>query len=200
MTAAGQRPIQGGFTLLELLVAIAIFALVSVIAFSGLQTTLTTRDLVQEQAERLMQLQRTFTILERDLTQAQARSIRDAFGDPRAAMLSEIGTLEWTRGGHPNPLGLERSNLQRVGYLIEGDTLLRRQWLALDQPYDPDIRYTELLNEVESLEFRFLNEDEQWVGEWPPADLDAAPLPRAVEIRLELADFGSISRLFLLPF
>lgn len=201
MTAPARlRRSSRGFTLLELLVALSIFALVSVIAYTGLQTTLTTRDQVQAGAERLNQLQRTFSIIEQDLTQAINRSIRDRFGDPRAPMLTELGSLEWTRGGQANPLGLERASLQRVGYLLEDDTLVRQLWLALDQPYEPQTRSTELLTGVEELEFRFLDENRDWLDDWPPADSTAAPLPRVVEIRLELTDLGSVSRLFLLPF
>lgn len=191
---------QQGFTLLELLVSLSVFAMVSVIAYTGLQTTLTTRDAVQAQAARLTALQRTFTIIQQDLSQSIDRSIRDRFGDSVAPMRTDVAGLEWTRGGQPNPLGLPRTTLQRVGYAVEDGTLLRRQWLALDQPYEPQIRYSELLTDVEALEYRFLGADNEWVEDWPPADPNAPLLPRAVEVRLELADLGSIHRMFLLPF
>lgn len=193
------RPsVERGFTLLELIVAIAIFALVSVIAFSGLQTTLTTRDLVQAQAERLIELQRAFMLMQQDISQATDRGIRDRFGDVRGPMLLEVDGLEWTRGGAPNPAGLPRSALQRVGYTLEDGALLRRQWQALDQPYDPVVRSRALLQDVEALEFRFLSDDKQWLETWPPAGTGG--LPRAIEVRLRLTDLGEVHRMFLLAF
>ncbi|WP_181919622.1 type II secretion system minor pseudopilin GspJ [Alkalilimnicola ehrlichii] len=173
--------------------------MISVVAYSGLQTTLTTRDQVQTQAARLTQMQRAFTIVQQDMTQAIDRSIRDRFGDPREPMLTELDVLEWTRGGHPNPLGQTRSSMQRVAYLMEDGELIRQQWMALDQPYEPNIRDTVLLDNVESLSFRFLTDDKEWLEDWPPADPEARRLPRAVEMELELGDIGTVTRMFLLP-
>lgn len=187
-----------GFTLIELVVATAVFAVVSVVAVTTVMSTIDTRDRVREQSERLQSLERAFLIMRQDFTQASSRTIRDQFGDRRAAMLLEVDTLELTRSGYANPLNRPRSTLQRVAYFTDEDTLVRRYWQALDRPHDPQTSEVPLLEGVESLEFRFLDENREWLEIWPPAGEEG--LPRAVEITLELEDYGEIQRLFLLPF
>ena len=68
---------QRGFTLLELLVAVAIFSLLGVGSYRLLASTISTRDTARSHDLALMQLQRTFTVMNRDLAQATARPIRD---------------------------------------------------------------------------------------------------------------------------
>lgn len=189
---------QRGFTLIELTIAIAIFAIISVVAFGSLQTTIATRDQVRAHSDRLQRLQRTFLIMQQDFIQASNRTIRDQLGDRRPAMLTELGMLEFTRDGHVNPLNLPRSTLQRVAYRLEDGQLQRLQWQTLDWPHDPKHHATDLLDEVDSLSFRFLDHNKEWVETWPPAG--AGGLPRAVEVRLELADLGEIQRMFLVSF
>ena len=78
---------QRGFTLLELLIAMAIFAIMAVMAYGGLKTVLATRQAVTERAAELRQLQQTLQLLNEDLLQALPRSIRDELGDPEPAFI-----------------------------------------------------------------------------------------------------------------
>lgn len=191
-----------GFTLIELLVALAIFALVSVMAYGGLRLLVNNRDHVTASADRLGEIQRSFSIIERDLQQAVARGVRDPFGDPRPAMLSDdLANLEFTRAGRPNPLGRTRSELQRVGYRMDEDVLLRMGWSVLDQAPEPPLSEQPLLNRVEKLELRFLQVNQEWADLWPPAGAapDSQLLPLAVEITVTLQDMGELRRLFRLP-
>lgn len=187
-----------GFTLIELVVATAVFAVISVAAVTTVISTIETRDRVREQSTRLQALERTFLIMRQDFTQASARTIRDRFGDRRPAMLLEVETLELTRSGYVNPLNRPRSTLQRVAYFTEENVLIRRHWQALDQPHDPQTSDAPLLEGVEDVGFRFLDQNREWLEIWPPAGEEG--LPRAVEITLELEDYGEIRRLFLVPF
>ena len=119
------RNIMQGFTLLELLVAISIFGLLSVIAYSGLNSVLNTRQVLDEHMERLAEIQRTNLFLTADLRQIVKRDIRDEYGDLQKPLISnELNSditsrlIELTRSGYPNPLGVTRSNLQRVAYRL----------------------------------------------------------------------------------
>lgn len=100
---------QLGFTLLELLVAVAIFALLGVGSYRLLASTIATREASKTHDMALVQLQRTFTIMNRDMAQAVGRSVRDQYGDAQPALLLKNNTLELTRMGVPNPLQQVRS-------------------------------------------------------------------------------------------
>ena len=191
-----------GFTLIELLVALAIFAVVSVVSFSGIMLMIDNRDRVTAHAERLADIQTALTLLQRDLQQATARPIRDPFGDQRAAMLAEdLADLEFTRSGHSNPLGIRRSELQRVAYRIEEGALQRLSWSVLDQQPEPPRQDRVLLERIEDIELRFMDDDTQWLEIWPPAGAETgtAILPRAVEVTLTLEDLDTITRVVALP-
>lgn len=192
-----------GFTLLELLVALAVFAIIAVAAYSGLQSVLSTRAALEIQAERLNQLQMAFYFLERDIEQAAARSVRDEFGQRRPALQNNTDgyTLVLTRNGWDNPLQRPRASLQRVAYRLDESRLIRLYWDKLDLGGFERGREAVLLDQVEALEMRFLDRSGGWVGQWPPAEnaggLDTLPL--ALEWRLTLSDWGEITRLFRLP-
>ncbi len=191
-----------GFTLIELLVSLAIFGLVSMMAYGGLHLLVNNRDQIDRSADRLAEIQRGLGIIERELQQAVARGIRDPLGDPRPAMLSDdLAIIEFTSGGRSNPLGLERSEFRRVGYTVADDELVRMSWDVLDQAHEPPVSEHVLLTGVETLELRYLGADDQWLEVWPPAAAPdvATPLPRAVELIIELQDHGTLRRLVLLP-
>lgn len=194
-----------GFTLLELLVALAVFAFIGVAAYSGLQSVLSTQVAVEQQTRRLQQVQMSFLFLERDLEQAVGRSIRDEFGQPQPAFVGDAAgqeLLTFTRTGWDNPLEQRRADLQRLGYRLgEDTTLVRHYWDTLDRGSLGEPRETVLLNGIRRVAVRFLDEQNNWQLEWPPRDSDAstASLPRAVEFTLVLDDWGEIVRLFRLP-
>lgn len=198
MTTARGR--ATGFTLLELLIALAIFAIMSVIAYGGLRTALETRDHAAAAAERLAALQLAFVIIGRDLEQAIDRPVRDEFGDRERAMEGNAETLEFTRGGWRNPAGLQRSELQRVAYVLEGAELQRLTWPVLDRTQGSAARSTMLLAEVEEFSVRYLDGSREWRQHWPTgaAGLPGAEgaMPIGVEISLVTEHWGRVTRLF----
>jgi general secretion pathway protein J len=195
-----RHPRVAGFTLLELLVALAIFAVVAALAYGGLRVVLDARERTDAQAQRLAEIQMALAFLTRDLEQAVDRPIRDELGDRRPALLGGTGAaLEWTHGGWRNPAGQARSSLQRVAYAHDANRLVRRSWAVLDRAHDSAGNDTVLLEGVTALELRFLDGQMEWQTFWPPAIEDAPGLPRAVELRLELEDGTGISRLVRLP-
>jgi len=195
-----------GFTLLELLVAIAIFSLLSAMAYTGVRSMLSSRDTVDDNMVRLAELQRTALSLGNDLRQSARRGIRDEYGDSKSPLIgnSEASDvdgvrLELTRAGYPNPLGATRSNLQRVAYSVEDNTLYRSTWSNLDRAPDSLPHKARLMGDLNTLSLRFLDHDNNWHDQWPPFQSQASlALPHAVEVTLELADWGDITRLYSL--
>jgi general secretion pathway protein J len=193
---------HSGFTLLELLVALAVFSLVSVMAYSGLRTVLQSKQQTDEHAGRIQQLQSAVLMLERDLSQFVPRPVRDEYGDESDAWhTSDYGAirLAFTRGGRRNPTAIARSTLQRVAYGVEDEQLLRFSWPVLDRAQGTEPYRVALLDGVREFSLRYRGDGDEWLTQWPPVGLapgDPVPLPNAVEVTLELADMGKIRRLF----
>ena len=206
---------QTGFTLLELLVAMGIFALMAAMAYGGLNAIINERQETDKHAERLAQLQTSFLWLSRDIEQMTNRKIRDEYGDSQLALSSaEVGQfqLEFTRGGWRNPVGRARSNLQRVAYGVREDKLIRAYWNVLDRAQDSKPLETVLLDGVTRMDLRFLSvqkadqqagqDKQEWVDSWPGNSLGVEPSddpPQAVEVTLETEAEGRITRLFRVP-
>ena len=188
---------QRGFSLLELLVAVAVFAAVSAVAYGGLSSVLQTRQQTDQHAKRLQALQQTMMMIQRDLSQAVARPARDQLGDLEPALFKKGGDnlLAFTRAGRVNPLGLKRSTLQRVGYAVDVEgRLVRYLWPVLDRAQGMEPYRVVLLESVKGAEVRFVDSAREWQENWPPQE-DQPDLPLAVEITLELEDWGRFRRL-----
>lgn len=194
-----------GFTLLELLIAMAIFGILAVMAYSGLNQVLIAKERTDAQALRLTEIQRTFSLLEQDIEQTVSREIRDAYGDPQPALVGNIYgdyLLELTHTGWRNPANNPRSNLQRVAYTVRDGKLIRYLWYMLDRAQDSVPFDMELMGGVKEYEFRYMDKGQEWHTSWPDnlnsAKPDRSP-PRAVEVSISTEDFGRITRRFQVP-
>lgn len=196
---------EPGFTLLELLIALSIFSVLAVLAYGGLGTVLDQQRLTEENAERLGDLQKTYLIIQRDIEQAVPRPVRDEFGDARASLTGGAGGLELSRGGWRNPLDRPRSTLQRIGYSLEDQQLVRHSWLVLDRAQDSEPLHQLLAGDITGFSLRYLDGNNSWQEQWPVDNPGADPetvilkLPRAVEVTLEHEYFGEIRWLFRMP-
>jgi len=197
-----------GFTLFELLVAVAILAIASSIAYTGLIQVQNTRKQLDTEESRLAAIQLTFLNFERDLRQVVHRPIRNQYGSERPSIAGQGEYLmELTRGGYRNPAHVARSLLQRVAYVVEDDKLERLNWLVLDQAQDSAPVKQVLLDNIKSVDIRFLDKAQTWSSFWPLEEAQASgaaqaavdSFPRAVSVKLELKDVGSIERIFLMP-
>jgi general secretion pathway protein J len=171
-----------GFSLIELLIAIAIFAIVAIMAYSGLNIVLITNQQTTEDAARLAKLQIALTRLQRDIEQYVRHT----------NLQGNTSYLEFTRAGWRNPAQQQRSSLQRVAYSIENNSLIRTYWRRHDYPQNP--QKLSLLNQIDELRIRYLDLNFQWQQQW-----NANYPPKAIEVTLTLQQWGQISRLFRIP-
>jgi len=197
------RP-AAGFTLLELLVALAIFSLIAVMSYDGLKVVLNTQAATEVQADALAELQKVYLLVQRDIEQVVPRPVRDEYGDEQPALTGE-DALQLTRGGWSNPAGRLRSTLQRVGYAFEDRHLVRYSWAVLDRAQDSEPQRQVLVGDVEEMTIRYLAANNEWEERWPnplaaaDGNVPAPGLPRAVEITLDHERFGPLVWLFRLP-
>ena len=213
-----------GFTLIEVLVASAITAIIGIIAYGFLSSALDAQVSQQQQADRLNELNLFFVALARDVRQAVKRPIRTEFGEElEPAVFGGPGTeylLSLTRGGWYNPRAVVRSSLQRVAYgLNEKQEIERVAWHMLDRASDQNVYKAVALTGVEEVYFRFLEQEQvrvdddeiakEWSESWPPESAQLqrqqqtsssgyAKLPVAIEITLTLEDLGEVRRIYAL--
>jgi len=191
---------ERGFTLLEVLIAVAIFAVVGVMAYGGLQAVLAQQVIARENADRFREIQFAVQQLSRDIYQLQPRPVREELGDGyRNALLADARNrypVEFTRGGWSNPLGQPRAAIQRVAYQLDGDRLIRLHWFVPDHTLAEEPVEREILSDVREFRLRFFSAG-GWSDEWStgPGGQDPALLPAAIEFIIELEDLGEIRRL-----
>lgn len=196
--------IQRAFTLIEVLVSLAIFGILAVLSYGALSQTIDSAEILNDRMDRLQALQKTMRILGQDLMQLAPRPVRDELGETYDASLQtdlQSGfALELTHGGWNNPMALPRGTLQRVAYRMEEDELVRYYWNVLDRTLSNEPVVVTLLDGVESIAFRFLEANGEWSLQWPsinsPGGQGLRLRPRAVEVVLTLEAEGEITRLF----
>ena len=194
-----------GFSLLELLVALAVFAALAAAAYGGLASVAHARGALALEQDRLAAVMRTVSAFERDLRQGISRPVLPNGGDtPLAALLGTRDAIELTRLGYANPLAEARSHLERVAWGAERGTLRRGRWAVLDRAPDSAPRWRDVLVDAGELRLRYLGCDAAWHESWPPREAAciedrATALPRAIEFRFAPKGLGEIRRVVELP-
>lgn len=200
-----------GFTLLELLVAIAVFAVLAMMSYGTLSNLLQQRNQLAQSADELNRIQKAMLHLERDLLQMVVRPILDENGFERGAVVGEDFEpykLEFTRTGRPNPNLSPRSYLQRVAYVINSDEeekLYRYVWPSLDRADTAEPQKLLLLDDVEELKIIFYDNQGEEHNQWPSIALQTAGqptlrvIPRAIKVILKLKSMGEVWRLYDVP-
>jgi len=190
---AGSR--HSGFSLIELLVALAVFASMAALAYGGLNAVVRARAGLSQQQEAFNALMRSVASLERDLRQAAARPVRGNYGEPQPPFAGTPNGVELTRAGFANPQAEVRSNLERVTYVLDDGTLRRGNYPVLDRAPGTAAQVTVLRDQVDAFRLRYLDEANHWSDTWPPREAaDTPALPRAVEFRIETKEYGEITR------
>jgi general secretion pathway protein J len=186
-----------GFTLIEILIALAIFAIITGVAYNGVIQFSTSAQRLEHSTDTLGTLQYATALLEYDVIQLAPRAYRDSSGSFRTALMSDGSSLEFTRTGYPD-LGDNSSALIRVRYLLEDETLVRQVWRHVDNVSNEPDAVTEVLTDVREIQFVTFN-GAKWDSTWPAntnqVNLDDTSLPAAIQVEIVHKDWGQITRL-----
>lgn len=192
-----------GFTLLELMIAIAIFAIVAMLAYGGLDAVLNQRRGVEQRLDKIALLQKAYMRMRADFQEVRDRSVRDPYGDqlPALYVTPSAPVLEFTRSGWRNPTFQPRSSQERVSYQLIDGKLMRDSWRVLDRVQGSEPIELVMLEGVSELTWKFLAPDGSWQPSWPPINQlgqtnSVAQPPPAIEINLQTRDWGALRFLF----
>lgn len=201
-----------GLTLIEVLIATAIMAVIGAISYQALSASITSKEVVEDNLAKLTRVDRIWMLLETDLRNIVPGEQRQVYGagsgDVIPPMVVDVDSghywLTLLRGGHANPLYFPRTEMIRVGYRVEDKTLWRDVWYDLASVDQEQARQQKVVENVEEIEVRLLPHSATsftagpWVETWPAQTLQQSggKLPLAIEVTLKLEGYAEIKRLF----
>lgn len=201
-----QAPRRSGFTLIEILVATAVLAILAVMAYGILGTILHQAKRTHGVEKSVGRVSLTLVELSRLLSEASARPIRNAQGVLRPAFRATVGSrprLVFTAATGQAIFYRDRSGLSRLGLGVHDHRLLLYRWPVLDRARPMRPHTTTLLRHVRDFHVRLLDVDGHWHHNWPP--LAANPLlflnrrPRAVRLSFRARGMGRLRLIVDLP-
>lgn len=191
--------INKGFTLLEILIALFVFSILSLLLTSALRTVINANEGTDKSAERLRQTQLALFMLSRDVEQVVNRPVLSASGQEEAAFIGEANKMTFTRAGVADPTNKSgRSGLSRMQYIARQDGLWRDTWAALDAPPDAKPSTRLLLANARDIHFEYLDNDRVFQKSWPVSGKKQYPLPKAIRVFITIPNWGTISQLYII--
>lgn len=182
-----------GFTLVEMLVALSIFAVIAAMGVSLLRSSVDTQDAVQTRLKGMSGMNRLRAVMANDLAQAVQRSTRGQAGEPVPAFVGSANGFAFVHAGAASLDGSPRPNVERVGYALTGG-----EWRRATQPMLDGTALGEgdrLVGDVAGIAVRYRDDKGNWGESWNSEPGDR--LPRAVEVRLSRAGREALTMLFL---
>ena len=183
---------QGGFTLVEMMVALLIFAMLAAAAVAILSLSVRAQAVTGQKLDAISAVSRTTAILSADLAQAVDRPTLDEGGTLTPAMVAGPDAMQLVRGGWSNLDNAARPSVQKVAYRLNGDVLERVAWPLLDgaAPMEP----AALMDHVRELHLRY-RFNGAWLDQWQGQP--GIALPQAAEVTIVRDDGMIFRQLFL---
>jgi len=189
-----------GFTLLEILIALFIFSIVSAILVGALHSSMNAQEATEKNATHFRQMEMAWLMMSRDFEQIVNRPILGSDGTPQGALVGTGDHVDFTHAGYPNPYGEQlRSTWQRTRYYVRDESLYRESWFVLDRAANSSSHARRLLNNVDSLRLEYLDKDKKFQNAWPPESGAQDDLPLAIRVTIIFTDGNSMSQLYVIP-
>ncbi|MFC3907605.1 GspJ family T2SS minor pseudopilin variant LspJ [Legionella dresdenensis] len=192
---------KNGFTLIEILIALAVFAILATITSSAMYYAFSTRSRLNTHADKLTELQIALTLIARDAEQVVNRPVHKGESILLPAFIGKSNYVELTRNGIANPGAVEqRSTLKRVALICSGKQLIRRSWTILDANGHKQYQDKVLLDDLTKCRISYLSATLQILQEWhETVSSRREPLPKAIQLDITLKNWGNMNFLFIIP-
>lgn len=184
---------ERGFTLVEMLVALSIFAMIAAMGVGLLRSSVDTQDAVQGRLKAMSGINRVRAVMANDLAQAVQRSTRGPSGETVPAFIGSSSGFAFVHAGAGAEDGSSRPDVERVGYALTGG-----EWRRATQPMLDGTALSDgdrLVGEVSAAAVRYRDERGNWSESWTSDPGDR--LPRAVEVRLTRTGRAPLTMAFL---
>ncbi len=201
MRRSGTPP-RRGFSLLEILVALAVFAVASGMAWIGLGSVANTRQQLAATRDDFAAIQRSVNFLANDLATSVARPVRIGRSGQRPALAGNAVRVAFSRLGLASELQSRASAVQRVVWFLDGEELVRGHYPAIDRSDERALKRRTMATGVHAFSLRYLDRNGAWHDHWPLSGNEAehaSALPRAVEVRIDFSTVSDIRRVVILP-
>jgi len=199
---------NAAFTLVEMLVVVGILGFIGIASFDMASMGVRVKRALIDQEKVMFDSIRLWQWIERDMEQLVDRTVRDELGEYEFSLKLDDAELNFTKAGWINPLGINRSELQRVRYQYdEEEAVLKRTfWRVLDKEQDV-VAVVQEFEGVSSFSINVLDTDVEWTDSWPPVSDGTLPgekesivdMPWVIQINMATKGLGLVSRLFAVP-
>lgn len=171
-----------GFTIIEVLVSLAILSMIALVSSNILKSSLATEQQTKQHLDSIKELNLASTIVRRDIRQIVNVSSKDFYGnDMYGTFISPINSQSLMFSSNIKSLSDEISPIKRIQYELVDGTLNRKQFFS-SNPYEPDdYTNTELINNIDYIEFTYLYEN-SWHESWPISLITSKKIPTLIKI------------------
>ncbi|MCH9717758.1 MAG: type II secretion system minor pseudopilin GspJ [Gammaproteobacteria bacterium] len=186
-----------GYTLIEVIIALAIFAILGTLSVGLLSRAFDTKTRLANQIQPVNEVQLAASRITQDSSQIVARPVREQDMQKRPAFIANTSSIEFTRGGFVAlDESTSESTLRRVALNCEGSELVRNTWAKLDGFDSSPPQKQVLLSNLKQCYFSFASSNQTWSDEWHE---EASSLPSAFKLHLNFEKLGELALIFSIP-
>jgi general secretion pathway protein J len=193
---------NAGFTLVETLVALAVTATLATAGTLLMLQTLQASRAVNTRMDDVRSLEAAFGLMRSDFNEVTRRpsSAPDDLYPPigfQGLKSDKTGELiTFVRAGwKASKIGSERSDLQRVAYVFDKGTLVRKAWLRPDPVSTTPVVERVLMEGIDKLDIRYRRKG-AWFDAWPATT--NGDYPDLIQFTMTFADQDELTLSYML--
>jgi len=191
---------SSGFTLLEILIALFVFTILSFMMTGALHTVINAQAGAEQNAERARGLQIALVRMSRDISQIINRPVKTTTGKDVPAFVGAPEGFAYTYLGDDHAGDEKKSALKRAQYIYKDGELWRMTWAVLDQTEkSPEPVERRIQSHLSAASFEYLDDKNKFQKNWPAAGRRGGPLPKAIRISLTIKNWGTVKQLYVIP-